>query len=248
MTMKTDNQGVIGIIPARYASTRLPGKMLADIAGAPLIVRTLEAVMRSERLGSVIVATDDSRIAEAATSLGVEAVMTDAGIPSGSDRILSALQGREYAVAVNIQGDEPMIPPRVIDSTVDLLLANESFQVTTPSVRIDSAIANNPNIVKVVTDRNHRALYFSRSVIPFARYNSSVDKPYQRHVGLYCYRKSALETFCGHQPVEMEKMESLEQLRLLYLGIPVGVVEVPDFPNGVDTREDLERIRSLFID
>lgn len=240
---------VIGIIPARWESRRLQGKMLANLGGKPLVVRTLEVASRCQLLDEVLVATDDERIQEAIASEGSRAIMTSPELKSGSDRILAALETLEDETAeiiVNIQGDEPLLPETVIDKTVKLLLDNPEFGVTTAACPLESYRREDPNAVKVVTDLNGRALYFSRSVLPYPRQDSPPDHLYRRHIGIYVYRREILKAFCSWPRSELEYCEKLEQLRLLEHGISIGVVDVEDVPPGVDTREDLRRIRRLF--
>lgn len=239
---------VAGVIPARWGSTRLPGKMLAMIGDQPLIVRTYQAALRAASLDSVLVATDDSRIADAVEAVGGQAIMTDPDLPSGSDRVLAALEGIDADIVVNLQGDEPLLPAKVIDKTVRLLLVRDDFDVATaasPLVKEDLA---NPNAVKVVADLEGKALYFSRSQIPYPRRDHPPGPLFRRHVGIYVYRRKALEAFCSWPQSELEYCEGLEQLRLLAHGIAIGVVNVDPIPPGVDTAEDLEAVRKLFTE
>jgi 3-deoxy-manno-octulosonate cytidylyltransferase (CMP-KDO synthetase) len=246
---------VVGVIPARWGSTRLPQKMNADIAGKPLIVRTFEAVSKASMLDRVIVATDDKRIADSIEDHGGLAVLTDPELPSGSDRIWAASKFIKADVVVNIQGDEPLMPADVIDRSVSLLLES-NFSVTTAATSITYEQLLSPDVVKVVTDKNSRALYFSRSMIPYIRdiesdeekasYLNNCSSIFKRHIGLYVYKRDALEAFCSWEPTPMERCEKLEQLRLLENGIDIGVADVICDSIGVDTAEDLEHVRKIF--
>lgn len=237
---------VVGVIPARYASTRLHGKMLLDVAGKPLVVRTLEAARSAKMLDRLLVATDDPRIQKAVEAEGGEAVLTAPELPSGSDRVLAALSNVEADVVVNIQGDEPLLPGEVIDQCVNLLLHRPDFGVTTAASPLKPDDLHNPNVVKVVISNDHKALYFSRAPIPFPRTKKLMTRLYRRHIGLYVFRRKVLEYYCGWPESELEKCESLEQLRLLAHGVDIGLVDVPEIPPGVDTEEDLNRVREQY--
>ncbi len=245
---------VIGVIPARYASVRLPGKMLEDVHGKPLIVRTFEMARQAKSLDQVIVATDDERIAKAIQDCAGTAILTDPSLPSGSDRALAALKGIDADIVVNIQGDEPLLPPVVIDETVDLLLQKSSLDITTASAPLTPEDFNNPNVVKIVVANDNRALYFSRAPIPFPRSeitwinrdNFLDQKLFRRHIGIYIFRREALELFCATPPAFLEQCEKLEQLRMLSIGMTIGVADMGPVPPGVDTQEDLDKVRSLF--
>ncbi|MBD3166342.1 3-deoxy-manno-octulosonate cytidylyltransferase [bacterium] len=239
---------VVGVIPARYQSTRLPGKMLSDIQGKPLIVRTFETVRNSSLIDRLVVATDDGRIAEAIETAGGEVVLTAPDLPSGSDRVHAAVQDLAVDIVVNIQGDEPLLPPGHIDRTIQLLLDTEEFMVTTAACPIPAEDLNNPDVVKVVTDAFGRALYFSRSAIPHPRGKQAPDPLFRRHIGLYAFRRVALERFTHLPPSNLEQCERLEQLRMLEHGIPIGVVDVSPVPAGVDTPDDLRRVRMTYND
>lgn len=240
---------VVGVIPARWASTRLPGKMLADIAGVPLIVHTLDAARRASSLDEIVVATDDERIASAVRSAGGTTVLTDPALPSGSDRAWAAMRDRPGEIIVNIQGDEPLLPGGVIDATVSLLLRRDDFAVTTAAAPLAREALEDPNAVKVVADDGGRALYFSRAPIPFprdeARGGSDSPSLFRLHIGLYAFRRETLERFCSWPPSPLERCERLEQLRLLEHGVAVGVADVRYEAAGVDSPEDLERVRRL---
>jgi len=244
------------IVPARLASTRLPDKPLADIAGVPMVVRVAQRAAQS-RAARVVVATDHARIQQACERHGVASVMTRADHASGSDRLAEAcaLLGLDGAhTVVNVQGDEPLIDPALIDACAALLAQRPDCMMATAAHAID-ALADyvNPNVVKVVCDRDGRALYFSRAPLPWWRDGNSqgisaLPEPAPlRHVGLYAYRAAFLRRFPALEMAPLETLEALEQLRVLWHGerIAVHVSEVAPGP-GVDTPEDLERVRRLF--
>lgn len=246
MSTKHPSMKVLGVIPARFASTRLPGKMLKDVAGKPLIVRTWEAAKKADILDDVLVAADDQRIVDAIRTAGGRAVMTDPNLPSGSDRIFVAAKKLDVDIIVNVQGDEPLIPVEVIEKTVRLMLEHEEFDVTTAATPLEENELEDPNAVKVVTNRYQQALYFSRATIPFPREGKAIQIPGRKHVGIYAYRKPVLEAFCALTPSPLEECERLEQLRLLENGFTIGVADVQCRLVGVDTPEDLEKVRQRF--
>jgi len=245
------------LIPARYASTRLPGKPLADVAGKPLVVRVAERAIAS-RAQRVIVATDDVRIAEATRAHGIEVVMTRSDHPTGTDRLAEAaialgLADRE--IVVNMQGDEPLLEPALIRRMAELLAANPDAAIATACHPIrDPAEAFNPNVVKVVLDHRNYALYFSRATIPWARDAFAAGRapvpqglPIYRHYGLYAYRAGFLRAYPALAPAGVERFETLEQLRALWHGFRIVVEVTTGTPApGIDTPEDLERVRALF--
>lgn len=244
------------VIPARYASTRLPGKPLADIAGQPMIVRVAAAARRAKSDG-VWVATDDERIAAAVRQHGFDAVMTGANHVSGTDRIAEVagqLQWNEDDIVVNVQGDEPLLEPALIEAVAGALRDGPDAAMATACHPLTAAADFfNPNVVKVVCDARGRALYFSRAPIPWdgrfadAREALPDDFPARRHIGLYAYRVSFLRRFGQLAASPLERCESLEQLRALWHGYAIQVVCVDYSPApGVDTAEDLERVRRLF--
>jgi 3-deoxy-manno-octulosonate cytidylyltransferase (CMP-KDO synthetase) len=237
---------VVGIIPARYASTRFPGKALADLGGKPLIQWTWEAARRCRTLDRVLVATDDARIADAVEEFGGESVMTRADHPSGTDRLAEAAAALDADIIVNVQGDEPFLESATIDAVVRPLLAPGSplCMSTACVVTRDMAEASDPNVVKVVTTPTGEALYFSRALIPHHR-DANADRAWRLHLGLYAYRRAFLLEFAGWQPTPLERAESLEQLRALEHGGRIGVVEVSERALGVDSPADLERARVL---
>ncbi|MDP2821439.1 MAG: 3-deoxy-manno-octulosonate cytidylyltransferase [Sulfuritalea sp.] len=245
------------VIPARYASTRLPGKPLAEIAGKPMIVRVAAAARRAQTDG-VWVATDDERIAAAVRQHGFDAVMTSANHVSGTDRIAEVadqLKWDDGDIVVNVQGDEPLLDPALIEAVAGALRGDPDAAMATASHPLTAAADFfNPNVVKVVCDARGRALYFSRAPIPWDRDRFAdkpgvlpADLPAQRHIGIYAYRVSFLRRFGQLAASPLERCESLEQLRALWHGYPIQVVSI-DYPPapGVDTAEDLERVRRLF--
>ncbi len=236
-----------GLIPSRYGSTRLPGKPLANIAGKPLFWHVWNRARQCPELESVTLATDDTRIAEAAANLGVPCVMTGADHQSGTDRIHEAarLLGLPLdAVVVNIQGDEPLVEPSLVSALL-APFAEAKVRVTTVVSPISMERAQNPNQVKAVLDKAGNALYFSRAAIPFVR-NADADPGYLGHIGLYAFRMDALRDFVSLPPSRLEGLEKLEQLRFLENGIPIRAVRVDHHAPGIDTPEDLERVRALF--
>jgi len=236
----------VGIIPARYGSSRLPGKMLALVGGKPLIQLAYEGAREARTLGRVLVATDDGRIADAVRGFGGEAVMTSLSHRSGSDRIAEAAAGIDCAIVVNIQGDEPMIRGGTIDAAVRALAEDPTLDVATVATPLAGAeAAADPNVVKVVRSIAGDALYFSRARIPFTRDAVEGEGHYLKHIGLYAYRKPFLMAFTAWPQTELEKREKLEQLRMLERGVRVRVVEVPHDSIAVDTPADLERVRRV---
>ncbi len=245
------------IIPARHASTRLPGKPLADIAGKPMVVRVAERALLAGA-SRVVVATDDARIKAAAEANGVDACLTSADHPTGTDRLAEAarlLRLPDDEIVVNVQGDEPLLSPSLIRAVAELLAAHPDAAIATACHPItDAAEAFNPNVVKVVLDAKQRALYFSRATIPWARDAfaggaKAVPEglPLYRHYGLYAYRVSFLLAYPTLPPAPIERFEALEQLRALWHGHRIVVEITAGTPApGVDTPEDLERVRALF--
>ncbi len=232
----------IAVIPARLASTRLPRKMLREIAGKPLIGVVYEAVRSSQLLADVIVATDSEEIMDACHRHGWHARITSASHRSGTERV-HEISGRELAdVYVNVQGDEPMVRAEQLGTLLGVM-ENPGAQVGTVMTPAADVDIKNPNVVKVVTDLTGRALYFSRAVIPFDR--DGARPRYFKHLGLYAYRKAALDRFVTLPESSLEKSERLEQLRFLENGIPIFVGETPHDSVGVDTEEDLQRVIAI---
>ncbi len=245
------------IIPARLRSTRLPGKVLADIRGKPMVVRVAERARESgARL--VVVATDDSGIAETVRRFGLQAEMTDARHETGTDRVAEVAERLGFGddeIVVNVQGDEPLIEPGLVRAVAELLDATPEAAIATACHPIrDAAELFNPNVVKVVLDRAGFARYFSRAPVPWARdaFSASTavlpaDLPCHRHIGIYAYRARFLRAYPRLAIPALERFEALEQLRALWHGFAIAVAVRPDAPlPGVDTPEDLERIRALF--
>jgi 3-deoxy-manno-octulosonate cytidylyltransferase (CMP-KDO synthetase) len=241
------------VIPARYASTRLPGKPLVDIGGKTMLQRVWERVGEAGAR-RVVVATDDERVERAAREMGAEVLMTSPDHPSGTDRIaevVDRLNLGDEAIVVNVQGDEPLIPPAVITQVADNLAANPQAAIATLCERIESAdLLRDPNAVKVVTDRQGMALYFSRACIPWPRDHDWRDGMptghWFRHIGLYAYRAVFLRRYREWSPAPLELSESLEQLRALYEGEQIHVSEaIAAVPGGVDTPADLDALRRL---
>ena len=258
-------QNVIAVIPARYSSTRLAGKMLADLLGLPLVVRTLEQVKKARNVDRVIVATDDERIRDAVTAAGGEAVMTSPDHISGSDRIAEVALGLpENSIIVNVQGDEPLISPETIDRAIETLQGDETAQMSTacePITRKHTELLNG-NVVKVVVSDAGNAVYFSRSPMPFPREASlrhggdpgrAIDEEpelmsiFRKHTGLYAYRREYLLEFTKLPPTSLEQIEMLEQLRALENGAKIKVVEAAAPSIGVDTQADLDRVRAIMM-
>ncbi len=242
---------VTAVIPARYASTRLPGKPLAEIDGRPMIQWVYERVEQASLVNDVLVATDDQRIVDAVQGFGGRAVMTSADHASGTDRLAEVARQLGAKIIVNVQGDEPLIAAEVIDACVRPMLEGGNFDVVTPCTRIISnAELANPNVVKVVRDRAGCALYFSRAAIPFDRDEAEPSakagqRLYYKHLGLYVYRQEFLVTYSSLERTPLEVREKLEQLRILENGYRIRVVETQYDSIGVDSLEDLEKVRKL---
>jgi 3-deoxy-manno-octulosonate cytidylyltransferase (CMP-KDO synthetase) len=242
---------IVGIIPARYASTRFPGKPLALIAGKPLIQRVVEQCKKAKSLSEIIVATDDERIYNAAKAF-CRVEMTSANHPSGSDRIAEAARKISCDGVVNIQGDEPMIEPAVIDSVARAL---ENCNMSTAATRIkDTAELLNPNIVKTVVNATGRALYFSRRTIPYLRESATNSPgeqlgafPFLKHLGIYGYQRETLLRLVTFPVSPLENAEKLEQLRALENGIEIAVVQVDYDSVGVDAPEDVAKVEKLLF-
>lgn len=241
---------VIGVIPARYASTRLPGKPLVLIAGKSLIQWVWEAASKCETLDDIVVATDDERILKECERFGARAVMTSPEWPSGSDRIAEAVEGGAHEVIVNIQGDEPLIDPATVDACVIALRDDSNANVCSAMTGFrDGEDYTDENMVKVVMDGQGYAMYFSRAPIPDMRRLSEEERTAapapMKHVGLYVYRRSALESYVKLPPSRYELTEKLEQLRLLEAGMRIRMVSIDAAAVGVDTPEDVARVEKL---
>src|SRR3990167_529658 len=250
------NDAFTVVIPARYASRRVPGKPLQDITGKPMIQHVWEQAGKSSAR-QVVVATDDARIVEVCRGFGAEVLLTRAEHNSGTDRlaeVAAALGLAPDAIVVNVQGDEPLIPPAIIDQVAANLAANPQAAIATLAEPIDDPAALfNPNVVKVVSDRHGLALTFSRAPLPWARDAFAVSREqlpanvaYRRHIGIYAYRAQFLHDFVAWGPCWLEDTECLEQLRALWHGVRIHVADALEAPPaGVDTPEDLERVRRL---
>ena len=248
---------ISAIIPARYGSTRFPGKVLADLAGKPMIQHVYERTTRASHISEVIIATDDERIAVAAKKFGANCVMTSTEHETGTDRLAEVARGIDSEIIVNVQGDEPFIDPAMIDQAVAPFLDNSHLEMGTLKCRIKCLHDFlSPNVVKVVTDLNGNALYFSRSPLPFFRdkWQDLKDEAFvsgrmlcHKHVGLYVYRRDFLIRYAAMPQTQLEKSEKLEQLRALENGVTIRVVETEFDSLGVDTPEDLNKARERMI-
>ncbi|MFH1355276.1 MAG: 3-deoxy-manno-octulosonate cytidylyltransferase [Candidatus Omnitrophota bacterium] len=236
---------VIGIIPARYSSSRFEGKVLAQIMGKPMIQHVWERAKQARLLEDLIIACDHELVANAAKEFGAKVVLTSKGHLSGTDRICEVINPLEVKVVINIQGDEPLVHPMMIDSVARELLEDDSISMATIMKKIENPeYINDPNVVKVVVDRNNFALYFSRAAIPHCAANAEIDSTlYYKHIGLYAYTKDFLFTYKNLPVSGLEKAERLEQLRVLDGGFRIKMVETNFDTIGVDRPEDLERVR-----
>lgn len=236
---------VIGVIPARYSSIRFEGKVLADILGKPMIQHVWERAKQARALDEVIIACDHEAVADAARKFGAKWVMTSKGHASGTDRITEIINPLDVKIVVNIQGDEPLIHPTMIDSVARALLDDPRVSMATVMKKIeDPNLINDPNIVKVVTDKNNFALYFSRAAIPYLAINSDIKQPaYFKHIGLYGYTKDFLFIYKNLPASNLENIEKLEQLRALEEGFKIKVIETKFDTIGVDTPSDLEKVK-----
>ncbi|HST53445.1 MAG TPA: 3-deoxy-manno-octulosonate cytidylyltransferase [Pyrinomonadaceae bacterium] len=254
------NPSVVAIIPARYSSSRLPGKPLLEIAGRPMILHVVERALAASVVERVVVATDDERIFTAVRDAGFEALMTRAEHASGSDRLAEAAAQIDADIVVNVQGDEPLVAPETIARAVEALLADDDASVSTTCEPFESAAGVlSGDVVKVVSDERGHALYFSRSPVPFPReavrrcgslaaaleVEPELLATFRKHTGLYVYRRAFLLEFACWPQTPLERAESLEQLRVLERGHVVKVVEAAAPSVGVDTEEDLMRVREL---
>lgn len=250
----------IAVLPSRFAASRFPGKPLSLILGKPMIQWVWDAARSAPGVNRVIIATDDERIQSAVHEFDGEAVMTDPALPSGTDRVAAALAllDESFDVVLNIQGDEPAIHPQTIAAVVELMARHPEFPIGTAACAFASMDeVFNPNAVKVVADDHHRALYFSRSPIPYVRHSKIFDcdfrswaqsehlPQFRRHLGIYAYRPEALKTFMTLPPHPLERIEMLEQLRALASGMAIGVAETPFISLGVDTPEDVAAVETL---
>jgi 3-deoxy-manno-octulosonate cytidylyltransferase (CMP-KDO synthetase) len=238
---------ILGVIPARYASSRLEGKPLKDILGKPMVQHVFERARMSKHLTDVLVATDDVRVRRSVEGFGGKVVMTSAQHKSGTDRVAEAVEGFDVDIVVNIQGDEPLVDPMLVDECIGPFSSNNHMQIATVIQRLtDDSTYSDPAVVKVVRDLSGRALYFSRSLIPFPRARTRDFAVYE-HIGIYAYTKECLLKLSKLAPTTLEMIEELEQLRALEHGIPIHVVETQrHFESvSVDTPADLERVRQI---
>ncbi len=259
--MKRKRIKVLAVIPARYGSIRLPAKPLALINGKPMIQWVYENVKKCSLVDKVIVATDDKRIFDIVKNFNGEAMMTASYHKSGSDRVAEVAKKISSEIVLNVQGDEPMITPNVLNKIINEFYRNKYLNVVTPICKIEyiSELLN-PNFVKVVIDKNRFALYFSRSVIPFIRdvfdwekqnfiikkNDLVIKRIFFRHIGVYGYKRNFLFKFLSLPQGKLENLEKLEQLRILEHGYKIKTVLVEDLPISVDTKEDLEKVREIF--
>lgn len=237
---------VIGVIPARYSSTRFAGKMLADIMGKPMLQHVWERAKQCRMLDDLIIACDNEIILKVATEFGAHAVMTSKEHTCGTDRISEVVNPLDVKVIINIQGDEPLVHSMMIDSLARALMEDRSINMATIMRKIDNlADITDPNVVKVVVDKDNFALYFSRAPIPYLAANSEVTQAtYYKHIGLYGYTKDFLFTYKNLPVSSLEKTEKLEQLRVLQEGFKIKVIQTNFETIGVDTVEDLERVKA----
>ena len=237
---------ILCVIPARYASTRLPGKPLKDIAGKPMICRVYDRASQAETLSGVLVATDDERILQAVESHGGRAMMTAKDHPTGTDRLAEvAAANPDVDLIINVQGDEPLIEPSLIDELGRAFDGDAELQMATVMTPMeDEAEQKNPNNVKVVTDKNGCALYFSRSLLPYPR--NDAGTPVYKHIGIYAYRRDFLLAYAKMAPTPLERTESLEQLRALENGYKIKCIRTNARFVGVDTPEDLAKVNEIY--
>jgi 3-deoxy-manno-octulosonate cytidylyltransferase (CMP-KDO synthetase) len=243
---KDTDQAILAVIPARYHSTRFPGKPLARIASKPMLQHVWERARQAQRVGRVLVATDDERIAATVRGFGGEAELTRADHASGTERLAEVAARIEAELYVNVQGDEPLIEPAAIDTAIEAILADAEVQVATlctPVLQPKDIV--DPNVVKVVRDFSDNALYFSRAPIPWVReQQEQVAVRHWKHIGLYVYRREALLEFPTLPPGELERVEQLEQLRWLENGYRIRVAETPYDSVSVDVPEDVARVEA----
>ena len=240
---------VLVVIPARFGSTRFEGKVIAPLAGKPLVMHVYDRASSVDCVSKVLIATDDERVRDAIAPFAPEVVMTRPDHPSGTDRMAEVAMNESADIVVNVQGDEPFIDPRTIQSVIDALIDNPDIPMATARrIITDQESVQNPNVVKVVCDKQGRALYFSRNPIPYPR-----DKEFDadmgcwwQHIGLYAYRRDFLLDYANMKPTPLEELEKLEQLRVLENGYAIAVVDTEYESIGVDTPEDLELVKQRF--
>ncbi len=248
--MSSSSKKVLAVVPARYGSTRFPGKMVAMLAGKPLVMHAYLRAKSASLVDEVLVATDDARIAEALAPYDIPVVMTRADHPSGSDRIAEVVESVEADVIVNVQGDEVLIDPATIDGVIQPLLDDPSIAMSTARHALtDPKEINDPNIVKVICNARGHAIYFSRSPIPYVRDGvpaGMTGAVHWQHVGLYAYQREFIQQYARMAQTPLEQLECLEQLRVLENGYTIAVADTVYRSVGVDTPEELEAARKLF--
>lgn len=237
---------MLGVIPARYASTRFPGKPVFPLLEKPMLQWVIEGTRQAKTLDGILVATDDSRIADVARAAGADVAMTDSELPSGTDRIWAAVKDRDVDLVVNIQGDEPLMSGELIDGLVRVFEGDPTLEMATLAHPISEDELASPNAVKVVVNAQGDALYFSRFPIPHSRHDAkTTGAGCLKHMGIYAYRKNFLKRFCETSPALIENAEALEQLRALYLGARIRVVQVEAGLRGVDTPDDARAVEEI---
>lgn len=236
---------VWAVIPARWASSRFPGKVLAPLGGRPVVQWVVRAAQAARGIDRVVVATDDERVRAALAAEAVDVILTAAHHASGSDRIGEVVHGSDAAVVINVQGDEPLLEPRALEKLLAGLYDDTRAGVSTLACPLDPACFDDPNVVKVVRGGEGQALYFSRAPVPGVHPQQARTLPLWRHIGLYAYRRPVLDAFLAAGPGVLESQEGLEQLRILELGIRMAVPTVPEHAPGVDTPADLERCERI---
>ncbi len=247
--MNSKSLKIIAVIPARYGSTRFPGKPLEKLKGKPLLQWVVEGTRTSSKIQKIFVATDDARIQQLCEKINVECLMTRAECATGTDRLFEATRDLDFDVVLNIQGDEPLINQTYIDPLADAFLLDAKLDMATLAHPLSLGDLDNRNAVKVITNQNSEAIYFSRFAIPYSRETEKalggVLQTSLKHIGLYGYSRAFLQKFCSSPQAEIEKYESLEQLRALYLGAKIKVLKVDRATYGVDTLEDLQKLEAL---
>ena len=245
----SSNKKILTVVPARYASSRFPGKIIEMVAGKPLVLHAYERAQSASLVTDVVIAADDQRILDALAPFGANVVMTSVDHPSGTDRIAEVAEKIEADLVVNVQGDEPLIHGETIDATIRPLLEDPEVVMSTAQILItDPEKLSNPNVVKVISDVRGRALYFSRACIPVIRdaeVRASNPPCHWEHVGMYVYRRDFLLAYAKMPQTPLEKLESLEQLRAIENGYKIAVVDTDYEGVGVDTPEDLARVRAI---
>jgi len=233
------------VIPARYGSTRFPGKPLVKINGKEMVLHVYDRAKMVKNALEVIIATDDIRIYDCAKKYGAKVEMTSSDIKSGTDRVWEVAKNKSYEIIVNLQGDEPFIDTNVIEQTIEVLENDNEVDISTPVTKIKNIEeVNDPNIVKVVFNDKNYAIYFSRASIPFYR-DANIDKRYYKHIGLYCFRKESLKRFVELPQSKLEKIEKLEQLRAIEADMKIKVFKTDYDSISIDTPSDLEKLKNL---